>query len=142
MNLFFYSWREVCKSCLYLAGARFGLGMWKGKMEKYCGLLDSALGMGDNSRGQHECRTPPRQFSRDIINSYHVLTNIFRIPTTIWRALTLQALKKIILHFHVRKWKNDLKSLDQVLQNVLSSFFLRKSLHLHKFWIRFWIIKV
>ena len=50
MNLFFYSWREACKSCLYLAGARFAEecenGKWK-NIAAYWTLLG-----GDNTRGR------------------------------------------------------------------------------------------
>ena len=68
---------------VYISRSKIYGGMWEWKMEKYCGLLDSAAARGDNSRGRSGCRTPPRQFNRDIINSYHVLTNIFGIPAAI-----------------------------------------------------------
>ena len=82
VNEFIFLFLERSLQILFiLAGARFTEecenGKWK-NIAAYWTLL-----WGDNSRGQHECRTPPRQFSRDIINSYHVLTNIFGIPAAI-----------------------------------------------------------
>lgn len=82
VNEFTFLFLERSLQILFiLAGARFAEECEKGKWKNiaaYWTLLE-----GDNSRGWHECRTPPRQFNRDIINSYHVLTNIFGILAAI-----------------------------------------------------------